>query len=148
MPKRGSVKMPNGEYVSMNGSHPSGRNIGGSLKADLMRLKFAMSGTPPDPLDDARLAYWSALPLEEVKWAARVHKVRIESKTNMACELAFYKHLPEDPANAPLPSTKVELVEEFKDFTGKVISKRVISPKGEPIVTQKKTKRTKRVRPY
>lgn len=116
--------------------------------ADLLHARLPYNYRSEDPLDVARLAYWNMLPLEEVKWGARIHKVRIESKRRMAMMLAFHKHLPEVPATAPLPSTGVKLVEEIKDTTGKVISKKVISPKGEPIRTSKKTKQKSRVRPY
>ena len=138
MPKRGSMKI-GGQFVSL-GEMPS--SIPGVSVADLLFVRRATNAhalsAAADPLDKPRLAYWNSLSLEEVKWGARLNKVRIESKKKMALKLALNLHLPEDPASAPLPSTLVEL----KDQTGKVIS-----PKGEPIATEKK-KKQKRMRPY
>ena len=146
MPKRGTMKIGD-KYVSL-GDMPS--QYAGVSVGDMIKVQHMVGGSLHnyDALDDARLKYWKALPLEEVKWGARYHKVRIESKHDMVLKLALVKHLPEDPSTAPVPSTLVELRETVKDCTGKVISEKVISPKGQPIATEKKSNKKKRMRPY
>ena len=133
MPKLGTMKIGGRKYMKMDET-PS--RIAGVSLGDMM---FAGMGNiePVDPLDGIRLAYWKALPPKEVKWGARIHGVRIESKKNMAVMLALKKHVPEDPATAPPPSVGIQLVKKTTDASGNVVDK-VISRKGEPIADVKK----------
>lgn len=94
-----------------------------------------------NPLDGARLAYWNALSLEEVKWGARLHKVHmVDSKKKLAIALALVHHVPEDPASALVPSSQACVVKEVRDDNGIVIAREFISARRDSIITAKKSK--------